>query len=317
MKLKYKILWVEDEEDSIKIKAKNIRLYLENEYGFECSLDDITILDYEEFETNYIDNNKMKIGTNIEQFDLVLVDFNLGEVQHTGDKLIKVVRDGNIYSEILFYSSDLDSLKEKLNKHFIDGIFTSNRDELEEKIKKLIRVTIKKVQDVNNLRGLIMAEVSELDRIKERIIVNATSKIDDRGLEKYMLKKVKSSIDANKNKLDEFNDNIDNLLITDLLNSRGLIDSDKKRLAVGKTLEKLSITEPIDKITFLEPYKNNILTIRNNFAHVEESDGFDEDGNTCKLIGSIPFTEKKCIEIRQEIKKYKNILVEIEQKLNE
>ena len=31
----------------------------------------------------------------------------------------------------------------------------------------LINVTIKKVQDVNNLRGLIMAEVAELDRIKE------------------------------------------------------------------------------------------------------------------------------------------------------
>jgi len=313
MKLKYKILWVEDEEDSIKIKAKNIRLYLENEYGFECSLDDITILDYEEFETNYIDDDKMKIDTDIEQFDLVLVDFNLGEAQHTGDKLIKVVRDGNIYSEILFYSSDLDSLKEKLNKHFIDGIFTSNRDELEEKIKKLIRVTIKKVQDVNNLRGLIMAEVAELDRIKERIISKFNLIANDE-FKKYIKEKVFSKI---KNDLEsltclvKIEDSECDYKDIDLvkLQKNFFYDTNKKSRSIYKIKK-----QKCNEINFVhEEYKTNIIDKRNVLAHQEEelrADGIKilkyPNGN------DFEFTEEECNKIRKEIKKYKKLLEDIE-----
>lgn len=309
MKLEYKILWVEDNPKSIRRDKGLIKEYIEN-FGFICDIQEINNFSSFERDIGYPNTSK---------YDLLLIDLDLGnqETKDEGNTIIKKIRDEQVYTEIIFYSSQYEELNRKLNEHFVEGIFTSSRNELEDKVQQIIDITIKKTQDVNNLRGLIMAEVAELDRIKEQIIINATSKINDKELEKYILKKVKSSLDSNTTKLDKFNSNIDDLLITELLGSRGLIDSDKKRLAVGETLEKLRITEPIDKKTFLEPYKNNILTIRNNFAHVEESDGLDEEGNTCTLIGSIPFTEKKCIEIRQEIKKYKDILLEIKQKLNE
>jgi hypothetical protein len=317
MKLKYKILWIEDEKSSIKIKAKNIRKYLEDDYGFECLESDITILDYEEFVEDYIDDNELKSCSDIEKYDLLLVDFNLGEEEHTGDKLIQIIRDNNIYSEILFYSSDLDSLIDKLNQHFIDGVFTSVRDELENKVKKLIKVTIKKVQDVNNLRGLIMAEVAELDRMKERIIIKASVKIPEKSIEKYTLKKVKESGNSNKNKAQRYLDDLDSVTFESLFSFVGFIDSDKKAKATGEILNKLNITEPVTKDDFIQPYIDNILGKRNKFAHIEECDGDDGQGNSCKVIGDIPFTEEKCIEIRKEIKMYKDILKEIETKIDE
>ena len=54
MKLKYKILWIEDELDSIERPKKQIQKYLEDDYGFECSEEDIVIKDYDEFEEEYI-----------------------------------------------------------------------------------------------------------------------------------------------------------------------------------------------------------------------------------------------------------------------
>lgn len=79
MKLKYKILWIEDELDSIERPKKQIQKYLEDDYGFECSEEDIVIKDYDEFEEEYIyeENQRKIVKDSIKEFDLLLVDFNL------------------------------------------------------------------------------------------------------------------------------------------------------------------------------------------------------------------------------------------------
>jgi len=313
MKLKYKILWIEDEVRSIRRTSSRIRGFLEDEYGFECLESDIVILNYEEFENQYINNDgEIKSDTNIDEYDLVIVDFNLGEEQHTGDKLIKIVREGNIYSEILFYSSDLDSLKENLNNNFIDGVFTSSRDELENKIKKLIKVTIKKVQDVNNLRGLIMAEVAELDRIKKRIIKKYTPKVND-NFKKYIKDDVFNQLQEFFNEFDWVIKDDDSYKGIDLnsLVEHFTFDSFKKSKTVFKVKR---IDEQCSTIPFVhQDYYNDVIKKRNVFAHQEEeyrSDGIKilkyPDGN------DLEFTENHCIQIRKDIKKYKKLLEEIE-----
>jgi len=319
MKLKYRILFIEDTPKSVSREVSKTREYLEDDYGFECLKDDISIIDYEDFEREYLEiiDDTISVKEALKEFDLLMVDFDLGEEGKTGDSLIKIIRDSNVYSEILFYSSNYEQLREKLNSNFIDGVFTSNRDELLDEIKKLIKVTIKKVQDVNNLRGLIMAEVAELERIKERIIIKASPKISEKNIEKYVLQKIKSSGNSTKNNAETFLSDIDNVLFEDLFKKIGFVDLDKKLHATGEILHKLNITTPISKNDLIEPYKKHIRDMRNKFAHVEECDGFDENGIACKVIGDIPFTETNCINIRKEIKKYKHILTEIEQKFDE
>lgn len=317
MKLKYKILWIDDDTDAIERPKTQIKRYIEEDYGFECTDNDVIIKDYDEFENDYVyeDNGKKIVKDSIKEFDLLLVDFDLGEEGQTGDILINLIRN-KVYSEILFYSTNYPDLRSKLNNNdFMDGIFTSSRDELEEKTKKLINVTIKKVQDVNNLRGLIMAEVAELERIKEKIIIKASPRISEKNIEKYVLNKIKSSGTSTKNKAERLLADIDNVLFEELFKDTGFIDLDKKLHATGEILNKLSITAPISKDELIEPYKEKIRDIRNKFAHIEESDGVDDHGMACKVIGDIPFTEENCINIRKEIKKYKGILTKIEQQL--
>lgn len=317
MKLKYKILWIEDELDSIERPKSQIQRYLEDDYGFECKEEDIVIKDYDDFEEEYIyeENGQKRVKDSLKEFDLLLVDFNLGEGEQTGDKLIEIIREG-IYSEILFYSSELESITKKLNNHFIDGIFTSDRDHLEDKIKKLIKVTIKKVQDVNNLRGLIMAEVAELDRIKKNIIQKFNKEADSE-FKKYIKEDVFSKIKKDLEslsclvKVEDSECSHDEINLEDLQNNF-FYDSFKKSRTVNKIKSK-----KCNHIDFKhEDYRKDVIAKRNVLAHQKE----DEDMSGKFLLypngDRLEFTEEHCIKIRKDIKKYKKNLEDIEKVLN-
>jgi len=311
MTLEYKILWIEDEIKSIRGNKRVIEKYLENTKGFIPNVQIVKTFDEFENDIGYDD---------LKNYDLLLIDLNLDEdddSQKDGNLIIQNIRNQQIYTEIIFYSSQYEDLKEKVTEHFVEGIFTSERKMIDTKAKQIIDVTLHKVQDVNNLRGLIMAEVAELDRLKEKIIIKGSNKVSNKAIEKYTLKKIKESGTSNQNKAKRFLEDIENITFESLFQSLGFVDSDKKAKATGEILAKLGITEPISKDDFIQPYIDNILIKRNKFAHIEECDGVDEYGNACKVIGDIPFTEEKCIEIRKEIRMYKKLLEKIYLKVYE
>jgi hypothetical protein len=305
MKLEYKILWIEDTPKSIRRDKKKIIAYIED-LGFECYIEDIT--NFSDFEKN--------IGyKNTSEYDLLLIDLDLGnqETKDEGNLIIKNIRDESIYSEIIFYSSQYEELKRKLNNHFIEGIFTSSREELKNKVEQIIDVTIKKVQDVNNLRGLIMAEVAELDRIKKSILLKYNSKNKDNiKLKKYIkediFKKINEELvdleciinsDCEHNKID----------IEKLLNNF-FYDSYKKSRTVFK-VKKLDSN--CSSIPFIhQEYYDNVIKKRNVLAH--ESEKIREDGTKYLNYTNgkpLEFTEEHCIQIRKDIRKFKKLLEDI------
>lgn len=322
MKLKYKILWIEDEVKSILREEKQIRKYLEDDYGFECNDKDIIIKDYDEFEDEFVEDNQgvKSVKNSINEFDLLLVDFNLGEDEQTGDILINLIRESKVYSEILFYSSNYEELRSKLDQHFIDGVFTSNRDELEDKIKRLINVTIKKVQDVNNLRGLIMAEVSELDRIKKRII-QKFSKNADAEFKKYIKEDVFSKIKQELEALAclvkvEDSECSHTEIDLEKLQKNFFYDSFKKSRTVFRVKNSNAKCKEIPFVH--QEYYDNVIRKRNVFAHEEENSRVDGTKYLNYSNGTpLEFNEEHCIQIRKDIKKYKELLRDIERKLDE
>lgn len=286
MKLEYKILWIDNDNKIYKDHQSIIEEHL-TDLGFTPVIEKGT--DYQAFD---------KFESNLKQFDLFLLDYKLDGTQN-GNEIIKNIRDEHsIYTDVIFYSTLPDEVRQRIYEDKLNGVYYTSRkfDEFEEDVLSIIDVTIKKTQDVNNLRGLIMAEVAELDRIKEKILKAYSEKKKCGTIEKYIIEKLKKSYDDNlkdiaKHTSSSLNDIFDKLYV----------DSDKKARAIKKVETKFDENS----------YRNNILKIRNKFAHVEESDGFDAEGITCKVIGDIPFTEEKCIEIRKEIKAYKKILEDI------
>ena len=307
MKLEYKILWVEDHPISIRRDKRLVKEYIED-LGFECGIQEINNFSSFEADIGY---------DNTSEYDLLLIDLDLGnqETKDEGNTIITKIRDEQVYTEIVFYSSQYEELNRKLNEHFVEGIFTSSRNELEDKVKQIIDITIKKTQDVNNLRGLIMAEVSELDRIKERIIKEYNSQAD-KNFKKYVKEevffKIKEELE-NLNcivKVEDSECSYDNINL-ELLQKNFFYDSFKKSRTVFK-IKRLD--NNCSSIPFVhQDYYDKVIKKRNVFAHEEEQTR-DDGSKYLDYPNKEPleFTTEHCIEIRKDIKKYKKILLEIE-----
>lgn len=311
MKLKYKILWIEDNPISIRRDKNKIIEYI-TDLGFECIDDDeekdiMVINSFDEFEE--------KIGyEKTADYDLLLVDLDLGKkpTKDEGESIIRKIRDEKVYSEIVFYSSQYEELQSKLRGHFVEGIFTSSREELADKVESIIAVTIKKTQDVNNLRGLIMAEVAELDRIKKRII-EKFSKEADSNFKKYIKEDVFSKIKKDLESLSCLVKVEDSECSHDEINLEELqknffYDTFKKSRTIYKIKRK-----KCNHVDFKhDDYKKDVIDKRNVLAHQKE----DEDASGKFLLypngSKLEFTAEHCIQIRKDIKKYKKDLEDIE-----
>lgn len=292
MRLVYKILWIDNEDSIYRNHKDNIYEHLEN-LGFEPQIE--ILQDFQSFE---------EANLELDSYDLFLLDYKLKNGQN-GNKIVQEIREEHsVYTEIIFYSGVPQQARQQIFDDKLNGVYITSRDynDFEDDVLGIIDVTIKKVQDVNNLRGLIMAEVAELDRLKEKIIIEATSIEGGFDTKKYILKTLKKSYSDNLKQVEKYTeDSIENIL------NRLYVDSDKKARTINKVETSFDATK----------YRSTVLGIRNKFAHIEECDGTDKQGNTCKFIGDIPFTEEKCIEIRKEIKGYKKLLEEIYIKVGE
>ncbi len=291
MKLVYKILWIDNDDSIYKNHQDDIYEYLDN-LGFEPQIE--ILQDFQSFEEANLD---------LDSYDLFILDYKLKNGQN-GNKIVQEIREKHsIYTEIVFYSGVPNEARQQIFDDKLNGVYITSReyDDFEDDVLGIINVTIKKVQDVNNLRGLIMSEVAELDRIKENILTKYANHKQDRVMEQYIIKKLKKSYADNTKKVEKYLESSIEDIINDLY-----VDSDKKAIAIKKINDKFNEIE----------YRSNILSTRNKFAHIEECDGNDGQGNKCKVIDDIPFTEEKCIEIRKEIKKYKEVLNTIKSELS-
>lgn len=319
MNLGYKILWFEDEPASFRAKNRLVKRIVEN-FGF-----------------NYPDPRNEIDGSNIEsinfaQYDLIISDLKLSNVQ--GTALLDIIRDKGIYTEVIFYSSIGESaLREELKKFEIDGVYCADRtnENFKEKVEKVIETTIKKVQDVNNTRGLVIAETILLEKKIESVLLgyfNETEKILDEQkgelLKSIHSKKViRHKTDIEELEKVDFKD-IKSLIEKDILTASNSFDAIHsilkgkiKELGVQMSAKGISTelkTEIEEKReglknikTELNNFRDEILKIRNTLAHVVEE--FGEDGisylNSLNADGTvIKFDNAEYIRIRKNFIKH-------------
>lgn len=289
MNIDYKVLWFEDEPkwyDSILPVVEN---YL-SDNGF-----------------NFIPTLHSS-GENLEEilkkddYDLILVDFNLpGE---HGDKLIEKLRRFELYTDIIFYSQNGENkVREVLQKKAVEGVYCSgrNREDFKEKVTNVIHSNIKKVLDLNNMRGIVVAKVSDLDLSMKQIIIKkieVSNTEETENIKKNALDKVTTSL---KDKLSKIS-SID--LTQNFIELIERLDSYTKWRVVYNICKKDDNLK--EYIELVKNYDDEILSIRNKMAHLKED--ISEDGS--KILKSINdsdnfiFNDAKSIEIRTNIKKY-------------
>lgn len=304
MKLHYKILWIDDQiEDYIDMGIKDeFESYIEM-LGF--------IPTVECFENGTVAEQSI----NTKKYDLILSDYNIEGANEQGDVLIQKIRDGGVFTEVLFYSAqpDFDTIAKNLYRDRV-SFFSLIGDEsfkgFKEKVFKLVDHTVSKLQELNSIRGLVMSETSELDNTVEEILFSFLSKGSEGSatLKAYICDIVLDSSKSNHKKAEKFCEQD----IFDIVKSR-LFDADKKSRAVNKLIEIIGTKEEQFQ-KFYERYKVDVLDTRNDLAHAKSDtiDGIDYLIITRKGEEEpVKFNQEKCIQIRQNLRKHSSLLKEI------
>lgn len=294
MKLRYNILWIENELDWKESVEDDIKAMIED-YAFQ-----------------YVCKScqQEEKGLDYNAYDLILMDMNL-DSKPSGDELIKKIRDNGIYTDVVFYSSGgLESIKQKARELNLEGVYFSGRDgtQFVDKVCKVIDTTIRKVQDLSNLRGLVMAEVSELDALMESIIVGFYTnkeRLDmlHRKVTKDREKSLHDDLENNKS------ENCDKKCTLKLRNQSieriaEKYDSYQKAHAVHHIFECLKTkNEFLEVDNFMSDYNQKIIKVRNDLAHCKSD---VENGRECLQTrnGLISYDAEKFKTIRHDISGY-------------
>lgn len=189
MNLTYRILWIEDNEDYVD--ALN-QVYLQThvqDHGFNLDL---------KFR---ISPEEIALDVDGSEFDLMVIDYHITEDndlsnngliddkdEKTGDKVIQAVREHDCLTEVIFYSGKpRNELRQIAADRELEGVFFSDRDPdvLLKKVCDVFDLTVRKVVDVNNMRGIVMAGVADLDHQLSDLLLELHNQLDVEGKNKH------------------------------------------------------------------------------------------------------------------------------------
>jgi DNA-binding NarL/FixJ family response regulator len=160
MKLEYSVLWFDNDPDlfdSLEDEIEDMRNQISN-WGFIPNVK--LVIDPEEFSQSW----------RTSEFDLVVVDFNL-EQHGQGQDFIREIRSKQVFTEVIFYSAQAASeLWQAVRDRELEGVYIANKENVVPRILVIGRHTLRKVLDLANMRGIVMAEVGDLDLLLEEIL---------------------------------------------------------------------------------------------------------------------------------------------------
>ena len=288
MRLTYKILWFEDDDgfydgldfDQIywHLEAKGFRTQIARMKGQE---------------------QPAEILSKAQKADLLVMDFTLEEGV-TGDNLIRNIRNGSINTEIVFYSAKgAGQLRQSVSDKELDGVFCRGRGEIIQDVIPIIDSTIRKILDLENSRGLVMAEVGEIDRIMQELI--KTYHDSSEVASTFVRNKLKEKLDDFCKSLNKGLVEFDNSSIDDILEG---FDSYKRVGTVMSICKNIGLNNEKKE---LKGYEDSVLFRRNCLAHgtpEETEDGFKFTHRGKEFM----LNDETNTEIRSNLISFKNTL---------
>lgn len=163
MKITYRILWFDNSPELLDSLSGDID-YLKNQIGSWGFIPEVILV---------CTPDDFFRHTPFDEVDLVVVDFDLEEYG-TGQDFIEQVRSKQVFTDVIFYSAQAaEELWEAVKLKKLEGIYVAHKDTIISRILGVCEHSMRKVMDVENMRGIVMAEVGDLDRLLEEIFVTA------------------------------------------------------------------------------------------------------------------------------------------------
>jgi hypothetical protein len=211
-----------------------------------------------------------------------------------------------VYAEIIFYSTSASSeLWQAVHDNQLEGVFVTNKQGIIQKLFRVAKQSVQKVLDLENMRGIVMSEVGDLDALLESIFKRAMQVVTPE--QRQMIfdrfhEKVSEQHKDFQDALSAFKEapSIDGLL--------ELCDSDKRWQNLNRVKKHHALLKDSN---FVGDYQKEILLPRNCLAH-----GVPEK----KVDGSFVFRHKSkeyvfddnvSHALRKRILEYKNAFSEI------
>lgn len=268
MQLEYKILWADDSDDNIETYSHPIVEFLEDE-GFVSKI--------------YPCRNKTELEAAINQnmnYNLIILDFKFND-KPVGTDFIKYIREKNIYSTIILYTAAKDiKLPYEVYKSKVQNVYTLTKHEISDDrtlITNIIHYDLYKDLDTNSMRGIAMAEVSNMDKIIWEILIQED--IPQEHIITYIRNGKENSYNEYKNKNDE--------LIWKELNKQNRstmhFSSNDRATFLKEYLKTLSLDELQEFIELIDVYQTEIITPRNQLAHQNIYESMKQEEQNAKF----------------------------------
>lgn len=296
----FKILWFEDEVTWFNMERLRINSILQEHY----LIPEIVRKDGDDFDISELTGN---------DYDLIIMDYKLAEGT-TGDTVVTAIRENNILTDILFYSSEEHNMLTAISKGMpsIDGVYLTKRDYnlFTQKAENLINKIVKRSEDLVNLRGFVMDGSSDFEvRIQEilNIVWNKFTEEEKGILEEAVQRTIKRNEDRDqktKKKVLEVNPTFP----AAVNNIHFFSHSDRLYLlekAIKILLDNYSLSEEEEFSSFKAYYEKEISNYRNALGHRKSTDNIIEitKGNF------VPVDEALHQKMRKNLSRY-NLLIE-------
>ena len=195
MKIKYKILWIDDNLNEIQDLKTNFKNKLKN-LGFILDVEEKASLDSIE-----LSSLKTQLE-NYNPYDIIIFDYDLGNNSNdsNGDSIAYELRT-SIYTDMIFYSGTKGSVLRKiLYDKEIEGVYTIDRSNFVDDAWPIIEDQIKRICDINNMRGVLLDEMSKIDLLMRKRCQTEFSNLDEPRKTKELIK-YKEKLNTRKNSI--------------------------------------------------------------------------------------------------------------------
>lgn len=320
MKYEYKIIWIDDYPDDMSVHKEFMKSEVEKCNMMAIGLDN-PFTSFKEFTEKII--NRID-GNSFFDYDLILVDFNLSdERKKNGIDIIKLLRDKGIYTDVLFYSGNMDGMRQQLKSEELDNVTYSDneRNRFLEKFKRILEKQMNLIMQIPDLRGYLMDSTSDFDFTAKNYVQVLFEKLNDED-KKTVVLKIKERIEKqNTTETSKFEKILgcknSTKLVKSAMDAIEYVTTAKDKMYIlGLVIEKYKGYDESYALGFEEKYYNEIISKRNKLAHSKLLYGTKQNGHI-KIAKSIAdlkcqdcetcnskFLKADCDELRQNIQNY-------------
>lgn len=293
MKLTYSILWFDDNEsffDGLDLD------YLRDEiqkWGFSPRIVQVTT------------DKDFKSHEPYDAFDLLVVDYELEQYGH-GQEFIAQLREHQVFTEVIFYSAgDAGLLWKAIHDRKLEGVYVANKGAVGSKILRVGHQSIRKVLDLENMRGIVMAEVAELDLLLDSILARAIDGLPEEAKSEFFKRFHKSATeqaDQHSALLAVFSETPTTEILMQLSGSAKRWHNFNRLKKLQERLAKAAIGD----------YEKDIVHPRNHLAHGIAASHSETGGTIFRFSGKeYHFDNEVSIKLRHTIMEYKSAFEQI------